>query len=806
MTLTLRMFLTTMTALLAVVPYVALAAGAGTGSIPEHPSLRNVPLGLVPDAGVGSGRVLDLIEFDDGSGPTIYAAGDFVTVGDRRANSLARQVDGHWWPLPIAPTAARQRVVKLDVLDGALYVAGDLSVDGSSQGQQLMPAVARWSGRSFEHLPLPSLFSVPAIVVLDNRLAVIGIRLRDGAATSGYAFWDGTSLRLGPADAFTPWDYVTVHEGALHAVGYAQSETRVARWTGSNWSLIPGVFTVGPSALVSGGDSLYVGGSGARIAGLAETGLYRWRNGTWDALTGGRSLPIHALGFLDNRLYVTRSNSGSCVPATCARAVDTWEDGVAQPPQFDRAGAATRIVRLGDELVLGGVFDDFHESDDGGRGSPLLSVSAAGGVTPFMSAPVASVDSYLDLPDGPVMGGGFSHIGREVVGCVAQFREGHWQRLGGPLPTCNGPNRWSVKHMARGQEGVFAVAHAEQGASRLYLLEQGAWRELAIPGPPRPYVKLVGAEGRVFVVGSFDVYERVGSEWLVAFPYDGGVIEQMTVDQGRIYVLGVIPQFTGDNRRGLWVKQSSSWEYLGGHTGTLTSMAVVNGDVYASASLTGGPASVILRRQSGTWQNVYGPSSEFSSVGAVDGQLISYSDRGLILSTPQGERKLTGCRALNVREAVASNGFLLIPQAESAATEGACVFANADHTNLDVSYEPERPLPGEPLRFHVEVSAQSAPTGGVVEIMGLPAGGCVVRNLAPISTTVSRGSCETRYTRNMEVEFTSVFRGFVDANLRSWTPSAPVPVTLQITSALFADSFEAGPAPPTPPTPARQHE
>lgn len=766
------------------------AAGQAAGALPEHPTLRNVPLGLVPDAGLSGGVVLDLVEFDDGSGPTLYAAGDFGRIGDRPAASLARRVDGHWWPLPVPTNGSRTVFEKLAAFKGMLYVGGVFTVPGAPPGQDLRNGVARWTGRSFEQLPLPQLFGVPAIVSLEDRLAVVGITPSDGSPSSRYAFWDGASLQPGPSDPFAPWEIATLHDGAVYATGVFQSETRLARWTGGGWSVLPGVFTRGPDDLVSGGDSLFAGGEQTGISGLPQSGVYRLRAGAWEALQGGRALPIRALGFLGNRLYVARSNSFNCAPATCASAVDIWENGSIRPPRFDRAGAATRIVQVGQGLVFGGWVPEFHETDDGGRGSRLLAVSDTGGVTPYMSAPAGWAASYLDLPEGPVMGGSFSHIGREHMGCVAQFREGRWQPLGGPLPTCNGPNVWSVEHLARGSEGVFAVSHAEQGASRMYLLANGVWSELPIPGPPTPWVKLFGAEGRIFLVGSSYVFERVGGEWLLAFSSDGGIIQQFTIDNGQMHVLGLVRQFEGDSRYGVWVRRPSGWEFLAGHPGFLTSIAVVNGEVYASTRFNGSFSTAILRYRNGAWETVYGSTSGPSSVGEVDGQLLTISDRGVTLTTQEGERQLVGCDLFGLDGVTSSKGFLLFPNGGSSASASTCVFANAHRSTLSLSHAPERPLPGQTLRFEVEVSAAEAPTGGVVEVMGLPVGGCVVRNLTPVSPTVSRGSCETTFTRNLEVEFTASFRGFVDADLKSWTPVAAEPLNLQITAELFSDSFE----------------
>lgn len=557
--------------------------------------------------------------------------------------------------------------------------------------------------------------------------------------------------------------------------------------------MLPGAFNYWPSALHGEGTTLYAGGDlETSLNGQIANGLFRWQGGAWEPVEGGRALRVNALGSRNGRLYVARSNSGTCSGAAgnCATAVDVWQGGALQSPRFDRAGAASRIVDLPGDLVFAGFREEFHEDDAGARTLPAIRVSEVEGVRSFMAGGSPWADVYLDTTEGPVAGGFFSLVGEQAVNCVAQLREGRWQPMGAGLPRCAGPNEWSVDGLVQTSEGLFAMVHNPWGASHLYRFNGSMWTEVALPATQAPHVPIYGSGGRMFAVGSRDVYERTAGVWQVAFAFDGGYIDDMQLHGDGVFVQGRVPQFTGDTRTGLWVRRMGAWEFLGGHPGSILEFTVLQGQVYAATSLGGGQ-SAILRYQAGTWQTLYTSNSIRSSVGVADGQLLTRTDRGMVIETAQGERRIGDCDFLHASRTVTSQGLILIPGSGSEASQMSCVFANADDVAIAIAYSPERPLPGEPLRFEVELSAATAPSGGVVEIMGQPAGGCVVRDLAPVSATVSRGSCEVTYTRGMDLRFTPVYRGFVDAQLLAWPPTQAPDISLQVTANLLSDGFEA---------------
>jgi hypothetical protein len=103
------------------------------------------PLG----AGLFSGGVSALAVYDDGSGPALYAAGEFEKIGQVVVNRIAKWDGQTWSPLGAGITDANGIPYKLAVYDDgsgpALYMGGWFQeVDG-----QPLRNLARWNGRNW---------------------------------------------------------------------------------------------------------------------------------------------------------------------------------------------------------------------------------------------------------------------------------------------------------------------------------------------------------------------------------------------------------------------------------------------------------------------------------------------------------------------------------------------------------------------------------------------------------------------------------------------------------------------------------
>ena len=88
--------------------------------------------------------------FDDGSGPALYAGGDFTTAGGVAANRIAKW-DGSSWSA-LGQRDERLRVHALAVFDDgsgpALYAGGDFTTAGGVAANR----IAKWDGTSWSAL------------------------------------------------------------------------------------------------------------------------------------------------------------------------------------------------------------------------------------------------------------------------------------------------------------------------------------------------------------------------------------------------------------------------------------------------------------------------------------------------------------------------------------------------------------------------------------------------------------------------------------------------------------------------------
>src|SRR6185436_6679524 len=94
-----------------------------------------------------NGSVWALVEHDDGTGPALYAGGDFTTAGGVAANRIARWNGASWSALGsgVAGTttpSVRALVVHDDGSGPALYAGGSFT----QAGAVIVNRVAKWDG------------------------------------------------------------------------------------------------------------------------------------------------------------------------------------------------------------------------------------------------------------------------------------------------------------------------------------------------------------------------------------------------------------------------------------------------------------------------------------------------------------------------------------------------------------------------------------------------------------------------------------------------------------------------------------
>lgn len=208
--------------------------------------------------GTFSGGALALATHDDGTGPALYAGGDFTEAGGQPAPSIARWDGTNWQPVlgPGAPSGRILTLLSADLGDGLqLYAGGSFF---SSTSASFLGRLARWDG---------SVWNPVGGGVEGSYAGGISPEVSD------LALWDdGTGPALYVAGQFT--------------VAGGQPARNIARWNGGGWNTMSGgasapfgVFQGAKALRVwddGSGESLYVGGSFWQTAG-GDSHLARWR-------------------------------------------------------------------------------------------------------------------------------------------------------------------------------------------------------------------------------------------------------------------------------------------------------------------------------------------------------------------------------------------------------------------------------------------------------------------------------------------------------------------------------------------------
>jgi len=338
-----------------------------------------------------------LAVFDDGSGPALYAGGQFQAVGAVAATNIARWNGTSWQPvgLGLADLFGVATVNALQVFnDGsgpALYAGGSFTRAGGLTVQN----IARWSGAGWSQvgsgLGGPGFGpQVHAFTEMDSgggRFLVAGgdFRLAGSTVVSNIARWNGAewsgfgdglggrvqSLAVYPS----PTGAQLIAGGSFETAG-GQPANRIAAWNGTSWSplgngvtggfsgsaqvlaLLPSQFGNQP-VLIAAGNFAKAGEMGQDF-GIVS--VAQWNGQTWTALSGtieanfGVGGTISALALFNQKLVVggnfeSASESNERIPAS---RIALWNG---ERPAGERwvplGGGVSSIVEAVHETQLG---------------------------------------------------------------------------------------------------------------------------------------------------------------------------------------------------------------------------------------------------------------------------------------------------------------------------------------------------------------------------------------------------------------------------------------------------------------------
>jgi hypothetical protein len=246
------------------------------------------------------GRVFALAVMEEPEGVTLFAGGDFTSMGGVAANRVAQWNGAEWSPLGSGVNASVNALTVFDDGSGpALYVGGFFSIAGGVPA----PSIARWDGTSWSAVGEGTNGTVSAMVVFDDgsgeALYVGGsFTQAGGAPASRIARWNGKAWSSLPAlPAPSGWvRALAVHDDGSGPALFIGRTNDVVRWTGAAWQTLGDGFSgsetsIGLRTLLSyddgSGPALYAGGGFTSSGPTPLRHLARWNGLQWEDVGGG---------------------------------------------------------------------------------------------------------------------------------------------------------------------------------------------------------------------------------------------------------------------------------------------------------------------------------------------------------------------------------------------------------------------------------------------------------------------------------------------------------------------------------------
>ena len=441
----------------------------GKNTLRRSPALDYAWTGGFGSVGTDSGPRAWAV-FDDGNGPSLYAAGDFRAAGDAVAPGIARWDGARWQPVTtlfdgggVVGPVIRALAVFDDGSGPALYAGGDFNRIDGVQATDL----ARYDGQRWSAVPgnLQG-FEVHALLSASDEngpaLFVGGEFFRAGTVSArNVARWDGNvwsalgaGLPLQPVLALESFDAGSgpeIHAGTQPSAG----SPALYRWSAApnfNWTPLPGApvgFVRDLEVYDAGtGAKLYAGGFHSGASGVPSPGVVAWDGSLWSALPGLNNGDVNALTRLATPSGEVLIVGGffSSAAGQSALNIAAW-DGAQWSPLGNPAGT-DRAVRSaiafddgnGAALFIGG---DFDQAGDGiathvarwdGTSWRPLTPEQGGFNSPGLSSSVQALAKYDD-GNGPALyaGGLIYAAGTTELSGLARWTDNGWTDVGGSL-------------------------------------------------------------------------------------------------------------------------------------------------------------------------------------------------------------------------------------------------------------------------------------------------------------------------------------------------------------------------------------
>jgi hypothetical protein len=366
----------------------------------------------------------------DGHG-NLYAGGEFTTIGEVRANNIARW-DGSRWSALGGGTNGGVSALAFDEA-GNLYVGGYFTTAGSVTVNN----IARWDGSTWSALGSGTNGGVSALAVAGDGWLYVGggFTTAGEAGANGIALWNGYRWSsVGSALGYGGMVSALAVDGAgnLYAGGWFSkmggvSANFVAKWDGSAWSALgSGVAGHVFALVVDGAGNLYAGGGFPTAGGMSADNIAKWDGSTWSALESGltgcnyacvSALVIDGLG----NLYA--GGQFTVAGGVSAAHVAKWDGSTwSALGRGMNAGVSTLAADgLGNLYAGGGYKPSYIGRWDGLTWNPLPPENG-------MNAAVRAL--AMDRDGGLYVGGEFGTAGGVSANHVVKWDGSTWNALG----------------------------------------------------------------------------------------------------------------------------------------------------------------------------------------------------------------------------------------------------------------------------------------------------------------------------------------------------------------------------------------
>jgi hypothetical protein len=573
-----------------------------------------------------NGVVRALLVFDDGTGPALYAGGQFTVAGGATVSNVARWNGASWSGVGSGTNGIVQALAVFDDGTGpALYAGGQFASAGGGGAAN----IARWNGSAWSPLGVGVNGPVAALAVFAGSLYVGGAFSFAGGipapnvARFGAGGWSAAGSGL-PTPPQSSLKCFAVHDDGSGAALYAGGlfpqfgANNIWKWNGSAWSMVgSGIITPSPfnapsvNALAAhddgGGAALFAGGAFSTAGGMPASNIAKWNGMGWTPILGGVNGPVTGLAAFDDgsgpALYV--AGFISTANGTPVTGVAKWAGGV-----WSAVGSG-----------VNGQCWAFAAWDDG-SGAALFA------------------------------GGGFSLAGGLAASNVARLSGAGWSSLGVDRGITGTVNALAVFDDGGGPRlfagGQFTVA-GFTGTANIAKLGPGGWTPIA-PGIDGPVLALAvhddGGGPALFAGGFFttigglpcaSIAKWNGTAWSnLGVGLSGGTVNALaSFDDGTgsdLYVGGTFFNaggVTSANHVARW--NGSTWSMVGGlgTNGNINALTVLDDgggtSLFAGGDFTtiGGVSANRVARWNGTWSGV-GSGITGAGLSAIVYSLASY--------------------------------------------------------------------------------------------------------------------------------------------------------------------------------------